>query len=402
MPVETGLMPDRSGYLQETTRESTDSNPSWNPISDTVRRVTATWEINHGQQIGVGDVNISGPVLGPIGQQIAVQYDWNQWLTSGSDPMYDGLIRDSDNRLNNTHSLLFRWDHTNGGNAGGGYREYVYARGAYLNTINIPGSAADNQYIRPTITYRCYKLRPYVIHQPSSSVSPTVESTDSSDTSQTVTLEDEGASTTEDISLNGTTTQTATNSFGNLDVVSLDSETVGDVLVKDGSGNTLMTIYGSDSYGKIEGDLGLPPLGSSGSHPSALNQDYAHFLKNAVDRPDGTSLAEQYPEFNITVNNRVQEDPQQTTRSQHLRAGPQDIQATATMFGETTGVDHVLESLRANQDNIDYTVDPSGTFGELRLTNAYIDDPGEILREAEQTKAQQNVVFVADGLTIDP
>jgi len=112
-----------------------------------------------------------------------------------------------------------------------------------------------------SLEYEAKRARMFRVEQPIGEML-TVRSTSPSDTSQTLTLEGDGAVPSEDIMLDGTTGVTTVDSFDSLDAFELDAETAGDVVVEDGAGDELVRLKGTDSYDGAIGDLGVPALGA--------------------------------------------------------------------------------------------------------------------------------------------
>ncbi|MFC7202861.1 hypothetical protein ACFQJC_04990 [Haloferax namakaokahaiae] len=292
-PDEGGMRLQRGEFVRETVRGECPSDPSFEAYSDTIMMYPG-WEpeANIEAQRGVGTYRPEDFYAGPEEHTgITIGYHLQRALVDGSgdpvDAIADGILRDADNRAKNTHTFVGREEHNAGGAADGGKRIYYVGHGGLAASGEIPFATDTALPIENSLSYDFERFTVYVVDQPSGSTTLDVESTDSNDTSQTLTIEDEGAATTEDVSLNGTTTETTTESFDNIDALSLDSEAVGDIIVKDGSGNTLARIAGSDSYDQGEGDLGIPALGS-GSHASTVGSTFEHFIDDTLTATTGS------------------------------------------------------------------------------------------------------------------
>jgi hypothetical protein len=179
-----------------------------------------------------------------------------------------------------SHTLVYRREVTTGGNDDAGFREYVVGLGARVSSATFPGDAADSRPILLNTEYEASYGRTHLIHQPSSATTLDIVSTSTEDNFDVI-VEDEDAGTTETVTLNGTTTQTTTSTFDNIDAIWCDAEPVGDISVTDGSGTDILEdpLAGTDSDGRGGYELGVPPLGS-GSHASAIGTDPRdfHFL----------------------------------------------------------------------------------------------------------------------------
>lgn len=250
------------------------------------------------------------------------------------------------------------------------------------------------------------KLRSYKIQQPSSSTKLAIESTDSNDTSQSLEIEDEGAGTTESVSLNGTTVVSSSSSFSDIDVLELDSEAIGDVKIyeNDGTetsptkGTQLATIKGSASYDDIQGDLGIPALGSSGSHATDVGTDFFRFANTTVERPASTDLAAQINSVSLTIENNIEADGDVGSTLPQLVPGPQDVTLTATIWGYQEAHNKVVDHLTTSKDNLIWNLGSSP--GQIELTNATIIDPGTLAEESEQAFATVDSQFSAEDLKV--
>lgn len=259
------------------------------------------------------------------------------------------------------------------------------------------------------MTYQFEKIRSYQIDQPSSSTLLAFESTDSSDTSLSIDVENEGAGTTETVSLDGsdaTTVVSSSSNFSDIDSISLQSESTGDikVYVNSGSqttpskGDQLATIPGSDTYNGIEGDLGVPALGN-GSHASALNSSYELFLGDTIERPDGTTTwAYDISSIEFTVSNNLETSVRSDSMRQRINIGNQDVEVSASIMGETESHSQIIEHLQKTSNQIDWVLDNS----ELRATGAVLTDPPSRTVEAGQASMGLDATFSGTGVTVDP
>lgn len=254
------------------------------------------------------------------------------------------------------------------------------------------------------MTYQFEKIRSYQIDQPSSATELAIKSTDAGDTSQTLTVENEGSSTSEDVSLNGTTLVSTSNTYANVDVLSLDSETAGDIQVYINSGtqasptqgDQISVIKGSGTYNSIEGDLGVPALGT-GSHASALGSSYEIFLGDTVERPSGTSTwAFDIASTEFSVNNNLETTIRSDSMRQRIHVGNQDIEVAATVMGETESHSQIIEHLEKTENDVVWTLDNSTlTAGSAALT----DSPSRTI-EAGQATLSLDATFTGQSLTV--
>lgn len=418
---ESGIQPDRLEFVRETSRGVTPSNPSWILYSDTARTFDDSIDPQIEAQENLGDPDYAGSFAGTEQSEMTVVYDLQQWLIDGSgnaqDASYDGASRNSDNRLANSHSVVRRMDlagiaagNTINGSTSYDTRLYFVGKGGLIDQCTFTANIDSGQPIQPELAYMFEKSRRYQIDQPDSSTLLAVESTDSGDTTQTLTIEDEGASTTEDVSLNGTTLVGTSSTFGDIDALSLDAETVGDVNVYINTGTTasptagdqLAVLYGQLSYDQGEGDLGVPALGT-GSHASALGSSYELPLDgDAFELPSGTTIADEITSvemaFSNNVSGRATDDGPRPTLSEAGR----DAEVSVTVFGETETYQHTVDMLRNVDNDFVWTAsDPSGDSGSITLGNTDVTSVGraeearEDVVEIDLTVGNQESVTIA-------
>jgi len=275
---EAGTRPTRIEYVREDTRGVTPTDPAWNTYSDHIINWW-DWEPdankNDEQPAGGMDPDFTAP--GSETHEATISYWLQNWLVDGSgnaqDAAADAMLLSDDNSFNNTHSVVSRMEVSSGGSDGAGYRVYHVGKGGCPTEVTIPFETDDGNPVTPELSYQFEKFRTYRIDQPSAGT--TIEVSNNGTTSVDVTIEDEGAATSETVTVAGGSTGTTTATFSDIDAVELDTDTDGDVVVSDGSGTTFMTIKGSDSY-TTNGDKGVPALGA-GSHASAIGTDYIVF-----------------------------------------------------------------------------------------------------------------------------
>lgn len=316
----------------------------------------------------------------------------------------DGMIRDQDGMIPNTHTVVRRENRQQGGADDAGLRIFYVMKGSYPETVTITGEPGSEDPVNVTLDYQAEKGRSYKVHQPSSSTEIAFKSTDSSDTSQSITIEDEGAGTSESVSLNGTTLVSTSNTYEDIDALELDAETVGDVevfinsgtMASPSEGTQLSTIYGSDSYAGSAGDLGVPALGS-GSHDS-VNPDptFEEFIGDRIDRPDGTPLAEIIASSEVTVENNLDTIERSSEPTMRIDPGNQDIEITATANGFTQSHDYISEHLRIVQNTLVWEMDG----GILYFNNCPITDMGDATVEQGQVRMEIDATFTAQSLDI--
>lgn len=395
MAFESGIRPQRMGFVRETTAGTTPADPAWLVYSDSVQSVTPTATASINPRGNVGSPDIAGFVSGTESHEFQLTYDLQRWPAAAGDASYDGMVRDADGELPATHSVLIRDRAGDDGTAGGGAYIYTVITGAKINTVNFSGEPESGDPIMVNLSYLCENLRTYKIDQPASSGTLDIVSTSASDT-MNIDLENDGATTTEQIALNGTTPVTTTASFASLDAAWLASAPVGDVTISDGS-NDLMVIYGSGSYNDRPGERGVPLLGS-GSHGSAIGSSYEVLLGDTIERPGGTAFmgGADISSFELTVENNLEAVSTVLQIGKKIAEGPRTITLAATIFGEKASYDSLVEHLQARENNIVWTLS-GGTFtiGEAAMTEI-----GNIARETDQAVMTIDNTFQGKTLTI--
>lgn len=407
---ESGLRIDRVEVLRESTTGVTDTDPAWEFYSDNV--INFTWSPSPGaeRRDGLGTPDAVDHDVGNQEHELTIAYHLQRGLVDGSGNPDgfggDAILRDENNQIHNTHSLVareVRGQSPDDPSGVDGARTYTVMMGGYPEISSMEGDPENGAPIPIELTYMAEKIRSYEILQPSSSTLLTVSSSDSGDTTQTVTFENEGAGTTDTVSLNGTTEESTTSSFDDIDSISVSPETVGDVTVSinDGTetsptaGTTLMTIHGGQHYSNdsqsIEGDLGVPPLGS-GSHASAVGTDYEHFIGDSVQR-NSEDIA--FDLNNVTME--VTQNYDLTTREDSTRyrisEGNRDVMLTATVVGDRASHSHIMDSLASIGTDLTWTL--SGT--DITINEATVTGAPERTRESDQAAAQPEVEFSGQG-----
>jgi len=384
---ETGLRNHRVVFTRETTIGQMETDPEFNYFSDVIRSVSFTPDASVEAQRGLGSADPIDFVRGVENHTVEVTYDLQQWFSASGDPAYDGLAR-SNGYLPATHLLWIRTELPN-------TNVHLVGLGGHIGTVTLSGDPGSPQPITVTLSYQFERVRLYAIDQPPSSTTLDVVSTDSNDTMD-ITIEDEGASVSETLTLTGTTSVTSTESFANIDAVQLASAPTGNITISDGSGTNFVTIYGADEYEGIEGDLGTPVLGAGSLPAAAIGTAYEKFLGDTIERPSGTDLAYAINSAELTVENNLELTPRMAGFAQSIDVGDRETQLSATVFGPSDTYAKVIEYLRKQKNNIIWTL--SG--GTLTLPNAALVDPGTRSKEAGQAVMTLDNTFAGEGLTI--
>lgn len=395
MPYESGIRSLRLQFVRETTEGTTPADPDWLLYSDAVQsfEVSPTGSIN--PRGNVGSPDIANFNAGTESHEFSVTYDLQRWFSSSGDAAYDGMVRNADGALPASHSMWARARAGHNGTAGGGSFIHYVATGAKINTVTLGGEPESGEPIVVTLNYMCRKLRAYQVDQPASSTTLEVVSTDNGDT-MNITIENEGAATTETKALTGTTPITTTASFTSIGAAWLASEPAGNVTISDGTYD-LMVIYGTAAYGDREGDQGIPLLGS-GSHGSTIGTAYENILGDTIERPSGTNLGidADIASVSMTVENNIETSSTVYSIGKILSEGPRTLTLNASVFGPTASYDAMMDHLRAVENNIVWTL--SG--GSLTLVNAAMTSMGSIARDTGLALLTVDNTFQGKSLTI--
>jgi len=390
--ADGGFRNHRIEFVRESAQGETPADPEWNLYSDnldTALVVSSDAQIE--AQRGVGDVNVQDFFAGPEDHTASIDYHLQDFFVDGTgspvDAAGDAIVRDAEEDVS-THTAVDRYT------ASDGTRVYRVLKGGYPNLGDISGDPSSGLPIMVSLEYEAKKIRSYKASQPDAGTTLEVASTDASDTTQTLTIEDEGAGTSEEVSLNGTTAVTTTETFSDIDAFELDAETAGDVTIGDGSGTTFVTIRGADYYDGVEGDLGVPALGA-GSHPSEKGTAYERFLDDDITR-GGTSVGVEIRSASASVTNNYDKTAVAGTKCLAIHEGAQDGELSATVAGEFQEHSDMEDHLSAQTADIVWTF--SG--GTLTFADAALTDLGDIGPSAGDVISTQDNTFTAGDISV--
>lgn len=421
---ESGLRGHRLEYVRESTVGQVPTDPSFLLFSDNIREVDFEHGASISSQRGLGSPDSQGPFAGTEEGGATITYDLQQKSASGNtlldgsgdpnDAATDGLQRDSDNRIQNTHLVVDRYEqsdldagNTVNGSTSRDTRQYWVAKGGYIDEVTLAGDPGDGQPISVELSYEFEKVRHYQIDQPTSGegdIELWISSTDSSDTSIDVKIESEGGTTADTVTLDGsdgTTDVQSTETFGDVDAIEPQSELVGnlEVYVDDGTGTAagdqIAVIYGQDAYDTGEGDLGVPVL-DSGSRGSAFSQAYELYHDDEVEQPDGTTIADNFEGTEFTVANSVDGMNRGGTPRRSLSAGTREVTVDVTVWGETEIQTRVSENLRSATGNVRWTMGG----GHVQADSADPRDTDPDAFTAEDSKVTTSISFTGQSVTV--
>ena len=394
--VEAGIKDLRVHFLRETTTGVIQVDPAWLRFSDTVQRVQESPNANLYMQRGAGEFDIQDFLVGPEDHTLEIMYELQNWLTATNDAAADGLLRAADGAFLNTHAYQSRQDLVSGGSLSSGRRIYTIGKGGRIGRVTLAGDPNTGEPLRVTLAYIFEQLRSYVIDQPAATGVVTVVSSDAADTSQTLTVENEGAGSSEGIALNGTTPVAGATSFADVDALSLDAETEGDITISH-TAQTIAIILGKASNGGYEGDLGIPELGS-GSFETALGPGgYEQIVGSTIQRGGSDIEANAtISAFEVQVENNLTIHPRIDSRKRRLIEGARDITVIASIFSEVGSHDAFVENIKATESDIVWTL----TGGSITIQNAALTGLGGRAYEAGQAVMQRNNTFTGRSIVI--
>ena len=385
-PAESGELPGRFEFAREPSPFVVPADPNFERFSDVIRDFTADPGASYSGQDAAGTPDVLDHFRDTEDPSLSIGYDLQRFLVDGAgDPLDasgDGVLRDDDNTLPNTHLVVERQESAAGlGNDGAGVRTYTVGRGCRPETAEATLDPSSGAPTLMELDYQPRKIRSYELHQPSAETTIDIVSTSDADTIDVV-VEDEGATTAETLTLNGTTTVTTTASFADLDAVFLRAAPVGDVTVTDGSGTTLLEIDGGLTYSEdnqpVDGDRGIPALGN-GSRASEIGTSYEHFVGDRFQRPDAEAVRTRVNSASWTVENDITTDSVHASRLPVVDVGGRTVEVEADVGGPFVSHRSMRESLTKVQQELVHELDG----GVLEFASTVPQDAAERERTAD-------------------
>jgi len=359
---ESGLFTGRAEFYRETTTGSFNTDPDYTLYSDEV--VDVSWSPGYAveRRDALGTPDAAGHDKGMEEGEITITYRLQRQLVDGNgdpdDPAGDAFDRNSDDRIKNTHGIRIKDNRSatdpDDPASASGARMYIIGQGGHPDA-DFEDAADDSSALEMTLTYSCEKVRVYEIFQPDGTEALNIVSSDSSDTSQTLTIEDDNGAS-EDVSLNGTTAVTTTKAdWDSIRGLELDAETTGDVTIStSSSGDTLATIRGADAYSNsddgVEGDLGVPVIGS-GSLGSAVNNTLESITGATIQR-GGSSFAYDVAQASASVSNNYDPNARHETFRPRFDEGNRDTSIEFDLVGWGASADFIDQMSRTVTDDV--------------------------------------------------
>ena len=404
MPNEAGIGALRVNFVRETTPGTTPTNPAWLRFSNEINSVGG-WAPNTNltARTAVGSPDVQGFSIGAEDHELTISYSLQRWLTAATetplDAIADGLYRDSSGYIKSRHSFLARQDlPAPAGVDAKGVRIYTYGTGGVFQSATLSGDPGSGEPVTVEGSYRFEHMRSYAVNQPNANTALQIVSSDAADTTQTLTIETDGASVSEAISLNGTTPVTSSAStFGTIDSFRLSAETEGDIDVFFVTGGSpVFRIIGKNNQQEIGGDLGMALLGS-GSFESALSGAFEHILGDTITK-GGSAIDTNVMALSVAVANNIEATPVTRQKAKVLSEGMRAITADATVFGESSSHSSMVDHLKATSGDIVWTM----AGGTVTLNSAVLTSPGARQYAKGNATMQRGNTFTATDLTITP
>ena len=403
MPNEAGIGALRVNFVRETTPGTTPADPDWLRYSDELKSVGG-WvpNTNLAARTAVGSPDVQGFSIGAEDHELTVNYALQRWLTQATetplDAIADGLLRNNSGYIINRHSFLARQNLlAPAGTQLAGVRIYTYGTGGVFETAALTGDPGTSEPVMVEGQYRFEHMRSYEVNQPTATGTLTVVSSDAADTSQTLTIENDGAAVTEGLALNGTTPVIGATSFADIDSFRLSAECEGDITVTfTNGGEQCFVILGKNSQQEIGGDLGMAILGS-GSFEAALATVFEHILGDTITK-GGSPIDTNVMTMGISVSNNIQADPVTRQKAKVLSEGMREVTATVTVFSESGSHQSTVDHLKATAGDIVWTM----AGGAITLVGAVLTAPGARVYEKGNATMQRDNEFTATDVTITP
>jgi hypothetical protein len=257
-------------------------------------------------------------------------------------------------------------------------------------------------------------IRPHIIHQPSSATELVVRSLDPADTN-TVIIENEGATTTETVTLPGTSPNTVATSatFDDIDAVFVEGAHAGDVQVgtDDGTGSIDTTLFEKPLTGSnVDGVTsveGIPPLGSgsietppTGQGNTFLGTQASFRGLSAVAGQPGEPIGTRLHTLDLSVELDTAREAVQSSRRTEIDVGQRTVEFSADVAGPFESAAKIKEHFRDDVGNIIYSFDDAGTDPidadkKIKAFNCELIDAPDHVRTAGDTNYIPSVTFRA-------
>lgn len=405
---QAGMAVDYVEWVPESTRGTVPTDPAWNAYSDNVRTAfDGSPDASTEAQRGLGERDPVGFFNGPEEHEFGFTYDLQQWYVDGAGATVDAggaIMQDTpDNGVPESHTVVQKEAHAEGGSDGGGRYVFTVGVGGVPATLTVPFETEDGLPIQQELSYRFEKVREYDVSQPSASVPLGVQSTSTEDTTQSITLENDDGTTSETLTLNGTSFVATTASFASLAGAYLDAETQGTIQIGTSDeqatpamAQQLSEIQGIVAYGDVEGDRGVPVTGA-GSHAGAIGTAYIRFNEDQLHYSGPTDIAPEIVSGELEIDAGVDATTQNQSVRQTIDVAGRTTTLTASLVGPKVSVDQMVDYLTSNQQDIEWVANSGGT---LSIDQAHITSVGDLTRETDNAKLVSENEWQSEGVTV--
>jgi len=409
---EGGIRPNRIEFVREADEGVTPDNPEFLLYSDNVRTLDPTINPQTEAQRGLGSPDPIDFRNAVEAHELTLAYDLQQWVLDSNgnpqDAMYDAVIRDANNAIPNSHTVVRRMEQfgiepsssvEGEGGTAKDTRQYYVGRGGKCNAT-ITGDPSNPQPDLIELSYQFEKSRLFQIDQPENEPLTVYNE---SDEEITIYLENEGSTKFEQLTVAaGANTDTADADWDGLDAVQLESDTSGNVRVENSDGENLAVLYGADEYDHNEGDIGVPVIGD-GAHADPIGEGYAVFHSDEVRRPDGTPLAQNVVSTEGMVENSYGTPERSEGARRTIVAEDRVSTVEVTVFGETEHYQNTNQLLRGTEADLVWLYrDTDGReLGTLQWDDTQLTEAGASEETSEGFK-EVDLVIEGQGVTIDP
>jgi len=401
-PVESGLQDVRIEWVEETTPGVFPTDPSWNLFAPEITEFSYSTDRNKEGNAALGQVDPFDHDGSAESASATLSYRQARFPVDSSgtvvDPVAYPITTDASEDYP-SHTVVQRREVVAGGRLGAGFREFAVLSGARPVSATFDGDPSSTEPIPQELEYEAERGRTHVVHQPSSSQVLVVRSTDASDTNDVV-IEDEGAGTSETVTLPGTDPNTVvtTASFGDVDAIEVQGDHAGDIQVGTDTGTGSIDtallekpLTGSNTDG-VDSIRGIPALGA-GSHASPVPSDGPLFLGTDATWT-GEDLADRVHALELSVEREVDRNARQGTRRQTVDVGARTVTIDADLAGPFESATRIAEHHRAKTGAFNWTF-ASGEI--IAINNAEIVDAPDFTRSAGDTNFIPSVTLEGSG-----
>ena len=408
--AESALQDMRIEWVEESPPGEPPADPDWQPFSREIDELSTSIDGSKEATDSLGVRDFIEMYRGPEESELTLSYaQYNFPLDpSGNvvDPIgYPMTLLEGDYP---SLTVVSRRDVQTGGADGAGYREFLVVLGARPTSSTLDGDPSAAEAIPQELTLPSAAARPHIIHQPPSEGELVVRSTDADDTID-VTIESEGGTTTETVTLPGSDSNTVvtTETFDDVDVIYAEGDHAGDIQVgtDDGSGaidtellEKPLTGYNTDGVDSVQG---VPPLGS-GSHTTQPTGEGTIFLGTQSSWA-GSAVGPRLHTLDLSVDLDTSREPVQTSRRQAIDVGQRTVEFDADLAGPYETASKIKAHFRDKSGDLIYgfaddpSSDPANAAKRIVAHNVEIVDAPDYTRSAGDTNYIPSVTFRAVG-----